>query len=140
MFRYLSQEMLHIIIDFSSICFCGFRDAVDYGAGFCPADGVDQPPVVLADAKAAQCGFCGVVVQGDFTVFQKHTQILFLVQGVSKGFPCLGFWQDFILMLFYPCKISINQRFGLQLPPMLPFSGFQPRKLIINFINCPDLL
>ena len=53
---------------------------------------------------------------------------------------CLGFWQDFILMLFYPCKISINQRFGLQLPPMLPFSGFQPRKLIINFINCPDLL
>ena len=57
------------------------------GAGFCPADGVDQPPVVLADAKAAQCGFCGVVVQGDFTVFQKHTQILFLVQGVSKGFP-----------------------------------------------------
>ena len=67
-FRYLSQQIFHIFIDFQSICFCGFHDAVDYGAGFGPADGVDQPPVVLANTKTPQCGLCCVIVQGDFTI------------------------------------------------------------------------
>lgn len=78
--------------------------------------------------------------RGDFTVFQKHPQKPLLVQGVAECGSSLGFRQDFILMLFYPRKISVNQRLDLQLPPVLPFSGLQPRQLIVNFINSPDLL
>ncbi len=63
-FRYLCQKMLHIVIDFQTICLRSFSDAVDYGAGFRPADGIDQPPVVLADTKAPQRGFGCIVVQG----------------------------------------------------------------------------
>ena len=110
-FGYLSQEMLHIFINFQTVCFCSFGNAVDYGAGSGSPDGVDQPPVVLSDTKTAQCGFCRIVVQGDFTVFQKYAQISFLIHGIAKSFSCLGFWQNFILVFFYPHKISVNQGF-----------------------------
>ena len=66
--RYLGQQMLHVVIDFQPICLRSFCDAVNYGAGLCPADGVDQPPVVLANTKTPQCGLCCVIVQGDFTI------------------------------------------------------------------------
>ena len=56
--------MLHIVIDFQTICLRSFSDAVDDGAGFRPADGVDQVPVVFSDAEAPQRGFGCVVVQG----------------------------------------------------------------------------
>ncbi len=138
-FRYLGQEILYIFIDFQIVCFCSFCNAVDYGAGFGPADGIDQPPVMLSDAKTPQCGFCRIVVQGDFTVFQKYAQISFLIYGIGEGFSCLGFWQDFIPVVFYPLKISVNQGGQLQLPPVLPFLRRKPRQLIVKFIDRPDL-
>ena len=84
MFRYLSQEILYILINFQIVCFCSFRNAVDNGAGSGSADGIDQPPVVLSDAETAQCEFCRIVIQGDFTVFQKYAQISFL-SGILAG-------------------------------------------------------
>ena len=139
-FRYLGQEILYIFIDFQIVCFCSFSNAVDYGAGFGSTDGIDQPPVVLSDAETAQCGFCRIVVQGDFPVFQKYAQIFFLVYGIGESFSCLGFWQDFTLVFFYPLKISVNQGFQLQLPPVLPFLWRKPCQLVVKFIDRPDLL
>ena len=110
-FRYLSQEILHVFIDFQIVCLSSFGNAVDNRAGSGSADGVDQLPVVPSDTKTAQCGFCRIVVQGNFTVFQKYAQISFLIHGIGKGFSCLGFWQDFTLVFFYPHKISVNQGF-----------------------------
>lgn len=107
--------MEDIIIDFQSIYICCFNNTVDNGAGFCPADGIDQPPVVLSDTKAAQCEFCCIVVQRNFTVFQKYGQVTFLIHGIYEGFPSLGLWQDFILLFFFPHKKSVNQRFDFQL-------------------------
>lgn len=62
MFRYLGQEILYIFIDFQIVCFCSFCNAVDYGAGSGSTNGIDPPPVVLSNAKTAQCGFCRIVV------------------------------------------------------------------------------
>ena len=137
--RYLGQQMLHVVIDFQPICLRSFCDAVNYGAGLCPADGVDQPPVVLPDTKTAQGGFRCVVIQRDFAIIQEDTQVPFLVYGICEGFPCLGFWRDFALVCFYPCKIDVNQRFQLQLSPMLPFHRLQACKFIVKFIYSPDL-
>ncbi len=140
MFRYFSQEILYILIDFQIVCFCSFCNAVDYGAGSGSADGIDQPPVVLSDAEAAQCGFCRIVIQGDFAVFQKYAQISFLIYGIDKGFSCLGFWRDFTLVFFYPLKISVNQGFQLKLPPVPPFLWRKSCQFIVKFIDRPDLL
>ena len=52
-------------------------------------------------------------------VFKKCSQILFLIKAVSKAFSCFWFWQNSILMLFYPCKESLYQRFYSQLPLLL---------------------
>ena len=113
---------------------------VDYGTGLSSTDGIDQPPVVLSNAETAQCGFCRIVVQGNFTVFQKYAQIFFLVYRIGESFSCLGFWQDFILVFFYPLKICVNQGGQLQLPPVLPFFWRKPCQLIVKFIDCPNLL
>ena len=140
MFRYLGQEVLYILIDFQIVCFCSFSNAVDYGAGSGSADGIDQPPVVLSDTETAQRGFCRIVVQGDFAVFQKYAQISFLVYGIGEGLSCLGFWQDFTLVFSYPLKISVNKGFELHLPPVLPFLWRKPCQLIVKFIYSPNLL
>lgn len=138
-FRYLGQQMLHVIIDFQPICFRGFCDSVNYGAGLCPADCIDQPPVVLPDTKTTQSAFRCIVIQRDFAINQENTQVPFLVYGICEGFPCLEFWQDFALVSFYPCKIGVNQRFQLQLSPILPIHRLQACKLIVKFIYGPDL-
>ncbi len=84
-FRYLSQEILHVFIDFQIVCLSSFGNAVDNRAGSGSADGVDQLPVVPSDTKTTQCGFCCIVVQRDFTVFQKYAQISFLIHGIGIG-------------------------------------------------------
>ena len=139
-FRYLGQEILYIFIDFQIVCFCSFSYAVDYGTGLSSTDGIDQPPVVLSNAETAQCGFCRIVVQGNFTVFQKYAQIFFLVYRIGESFSCLGFWQDFILVFFYPLKICVNQGVQLQLPPVLPLCWCKLCQIIVQFIDRPDLL
>ena len=139
-FRYLSQEILYVFIDFQIVCLCSFGNAIDNGAGSGSADGVDQLPVVPADTKTTQCGFCCIVIQGDFTVFQKYAQISFLIHGIGKSFSCLGLWQNFILVFFYPHKISVNQGFYFQLPPVLPPCWRKLCQLIVQFIDRPDLL
>ncbi|KAI4451632.1 hypothetical protein C823_006192 [Eubacterium plexicaudatum ASF492] len=50
-FRYLSQEILHVFIDFQIVCLSSFGNAVDNRAGSGSADGVDQLPVVPSDTK-----------------------------------------------------------------------------------------
>ncbi len=91
MLRYFGQQMLHAVIDFQLICLRSFCDAVNYGAGLCPADCVNQPPVVLPDTKTSQGGFRCAVIQRDFTIIQEYTQVPFLVYGICEGFSVWDF-------------------------------------------------
>lgn len=79
--------MLHVFIDFKAIFLCRFRDAIDDGAGLGTAYGVDQPPIMLPDAEAAQRGLGRIVVQQDFAIFEEHPQVFLLVQGIRDAFP-----------------------------------------------------
>ena len=79
MFRNLGKQILKVIIRFQIVCFCGFRNAVDDGAGLCTGNGIYHHPVFLADAKSADGLFRSVIVHRHFAIVQEHFQVFFLV-------------------------------------------------------------
>ena len=53
----LRQQMLQIIVDLQLVCFGGFHQAVDHGAGLSTVDGVNDMPVGTANGKEADRPF-----------------------------------------------------------------------------------
>ena len=111
----LGKQKFKVIIRLQVVCFRGFRNAVDDGAGLCTGNGIDHHPVFLADTESADGLFRSVIVHRHFAIVQEHFQVFFLVQGIIETFPRLAFLRHFREVFTNPCEISLHQGLYTQL-------------------------
>ena len=71
--------------------------------------GVQHHPIFATDCEGTNSSLTCAVVNGDFSVLQETSQLLFLVQAVGQPVASLFAGNQQRVLRFYPCEISLYQ-------------------------------
>ena len=84
----LCKKVFEVIVDIQFICFGGFNNAVQYGAGLSSMDCIDQLPVFLSNTKRPDRLFGQVVIKWYLRIIKEYPQVFFLIDAVSYACCC----------------------------------------------------
>ena len=87
MIRDNGEQHFKVLIRVQVIRFCSLYKAVDHCAGFRSMIGLDQHKVLPADRKGADGLLGRVVIHWDVAVIKEPSEVLLLVDAVTKGSP-----------------------------------------------------
>ena len=82
------KKVFEVIVDIQIICFGGFNNAVQYGAGLSSMYCIDQLPVFLSNTKWPDRLFGQVVIKWYLWIIKECPQIFFLIDAVSDARCC----------------------------------------------------
>lgn len=86
-------------------------NAVNEHAESYSTNGINELPCMFMKTEATECSFGSIIIQGHFTILQKHLQGFLVVQTVVDVGQCFAGKQCSTLPDFFdPCEIGIYQR------------------------------
>lgn len=131
MFGYICQQMLKVLIWLQLVCLCRFSYTVDDCRTGRTIDRVYYFPVFLTDTETTDSPLAGIVIHWHITLFEKYSQITFLIQCISKSISHFSTFSRPARNLFQVRKESIQ-------PPICRFHGYFAN--ILSFLSSLYLL
>ena len=108
MIRDNGEQHFKVLIRVQVVRFCSFYKAVDHCAGFRSMIGLDQHKVLPADRKGADGLLGRVVIHWDVAVIEEPSEVLLLVNAVTKGSSDRSVLCHLGIFQFGPLEIGIN--------------------------------